>query len=81
MFRSYIIGIISLMASALVSCAQEGDYTRGIGVYPGRLSEDFAPSSEVCKEYRNVALDRKVFQSSSLDANLTGQLDTTWFND
>ena len=76
MFRSYIIGIISLMASSLVSCTQEGDYTRGIGVYPGRLSEDFAPSSEVCKKYRNVALDRKVFQSSSLDANLTGQLVT-----
>ena len=50
--------------------------TRGIGVYPGRQSESFAPTLRRDFDYRNTALHRMVYQSSSLDANLTGQLVT-----
>lgn len=50
--------------------------TRGIGVYPGRPSESFEPQMRRDYSYRNVALHRMVYQSSSVDANLTGQLVT-----
>ena len=50
-------------------------YTRGIGVYPGDPTEDFAPLMiRDNKNYRNIALNRKVYQSSSFDYNLTSQL-------
>lgn len=52
-------------------------FTRGIGQYPGNPKEDFSP--ELVKDqsgYRNLALMRSAFSSSSHDYNLTAQLAT-----
>ena len=53
-------------------------YTRGIGVYPGDPAEDFAPTLEadITGAYRNLALLRPAYHSSSYDYNLTAQLVT-----
>ena len=51
-------------------------YTRGIGMYPGDLKEYMAPKMEKDFTYRNIALHRAVYQSSSYDFNLTSQLVT-----
>ncbi|MBS1855701.1 MAG: discoidin domain-containing protein [Acidobacteria bacterium] len=70
---------LSLLALATVA-AQE--YTRGVGVYPGDPRQDFSPRMEIdSAAYRNVALRRPVYQSSSYDYNLTGQLVTDGIHD
>jgi Glycosyl hydrolase 2 galactose-binding domain-like/Exo-beta-D-glucosaminidase Ig-fold domain/Glycosyl hydrolases family 2/NedA-like, galactose-binding domain len=53
-------------------------YTRGIGVYPGDPAEDFAPTlvADNTNTYRNLALLRPAYHSSSYDYNLTAQLVT-----
>lgn len=52
-------------------------YTRGIGQYPGSPKEDFSPSLVPDQaNYRNIALLRSAFNSSSHDYNLTAQLAT-----
>ncbi|MDH6304844.1 beta-galactosidase/beta-glucuronidase [Parabacteroides sp. PF5-5] len=52
-------------------------YTRGIGQYPGNPKEDFSPELAPDKSgYRNIALLRSAFSSSSHDYNLTAQLAT-----
>jgi Exo-beta-D-glucosaminidase Ig-fold domain/Glycosyl hydrolases family 2/F5/8 type C domain/Glycosyl hydrolases family 2, sugar binding domain len=57
------------------ACAQE--YTRGVGVYPGDLKEDFSPSMKIdSTNYRNLALHRPAYHSSSYNYNLTAQLIT-----
>src|SRR5271169_5646055 len=53
------------------------EYTRGVGVYPGDVKEDFSPSMKIdAQNYRNLALHRPAYQSSSYDYNLTAQLIT-----
>ena len=49
-------------------------YTRGIGIYPGRVQEAYVPTLVQDDTYRNIALYRKAFHSSSYDYNLTAQL-------
>ena len=53
-------------------------YTAGIGVYPGEPSENFDPIlvPDTSGTYRNLALLRPAFHSSSYDYNLTAQLVT-----
>jgi len=52
-------------------------YTRGIGVYPGDPKEDFGPALVIDgSTYRNLALHRPAYHSSSYDYNLTAQLIT-----
>ena len=69
---------IVLIAFMLSSCTQNNNYyTRGVGIYPGNPKEDFSP--ELVKgdnNYRNLALMRPAFHSSSYDYNLTAQLVT-----
>lgn len=67
-----------LLATLIFSCTKkEQVFTRGIGVYPGNPAEDFSPSLQPDQStYRNIALNRVVFHSSSYDYNLTGQLVT-----
>lgn len=66
--------VVGLMAISLLS-AQE--FTRGVGVYPGNPKEDFAPVLRPdSSTYRNLALRRPAFHSSSYDYNLTAQLVT-----
>ena len=50
-------------------------YTRGVGVYPGNPAEDHPPVLVPdSSSYRNLALHRPAYQSSSYDFNLTAQL-------
>lgn len=68
---------MAIVISAVSSvCAKTDGLTRGIGVYPGRMSESNAPAMAVDRDYRNIALHRAVYTSSSADFNLTGQLVT-----
>lgn len=48
----------------------------GIGIYPGAENENFAPTLVSDYTYRNLALHRAAYQSSSYDYNLTAQLIT-----
>ena len=53
------------------------EYTRGIGIYPGDPKEYFGPTVRVdMSSYRNIALHRPAYHSSSYDYNLTAQLIT-----
>ena len=56
-------------------------YTLGVGVYPGDPHENFAPSARPDDTYRNLALHRAAYQSSSYDYNLTAQLITDGIKD
>ena len=58
-------------------------YTRGIGLYPGSQAENFGPSlqPDASGTYRNLALFRPAFHSSSYDYNLTAQLVTDGIKD
>jgi hypothetical protein len=57
-------------------------YTRGIGLYPGAPEENFSPSLvSDSTTYRNLALLRPAFHSSSYDYNLTAQLVTDGIKD
>ena len=63
----------------LVSAVTYGEqkYTRGVGIYPGNPAEDYAPALVPDKSnYRNLALLRPAYHSSSYDYNLTAQLVT-----
>ena len=56
-------------------------YTLGVGVYPGDPNENFAPVMRADSTYRNLALHRPAYQSSSYDYNLTAQLITDGIKD
>ena len=62
-------------------------FTRGLGIYPGDPRDDFGPKTVIDNSrYRNLALLRPAYHSSSYDFNLTAQLvtdgikDTGWPN-
>src|SRR5664279_421722 len=58
-------------------CLRAQDYTLGVGVYPGEPKENFAPAMSIeSSAYRNLALHRPAWHSSSYDYNLTAQLVT-----
>ena len=64
----------AVLAMATLNAQQA---TRGIGVYPGNPDEDFSPTLAIDKStYRNLALHRPAYHSSSYDYNLTAQLVT-----
>ncbi len=53
------------------------EFTRGIGIYPGAAEENVSPTLiPAGSDYRNLALLRPAFHSSSYDYNLTAQLVT-----
>src|SRR5215813_5745282 len=67
----------SLLLALAAVTLQAQNYTLGIGVYPGDPRENFAPSMRIdSATYRNLALHRAAYQSSSYDTNLTAQLIT-----
>jgi hypothetical protein len=71
-----VCGLLTLAASY----GQE--FTRGIGVYPGDPKEDFSPLMRIDgTTYRNLALHRPAWHSSSYDYNLTAQLVTDGIKD
>ena len=59
------------------------EYTRGVGIYPGDPREDFGPAlvPDTSSTYRNLALHRPAYHSSSYDYNLTAQLVTDGIKD
>jgi len=59
------------------------EFTRGVGIYPGDPSEDFGPTlvPDASSTYRNLALHRPAYHSSSYDYNLTAQLVTDGIKD
>lgn len=70
--------ILTMIVFFSFSCKRNDDsFSRGIGIYPGNPAEDFSPTLKPdASIYHNIALNRTVFQSSSYDYNLTGQLIT-----
>jgi Glycosyl hydrolase 2 galactose-binding domain-like/Exo-beta-D-glucosaminidase Ig-fold domain/Glycosyl hydrolases family 2/NedA-like, galactose-binding domain len=75
-------GMPSAAMAAEMSSAVSGGFTRGIGIYPGAPSEDFSPILEIdTTTYRNLALLRPAYHSSSYDYNLTAQLVTDGIKD
>jgi hypothetical protein len=66
--------LIALMALETLAAQP---YTRGVGVYPGDPRQDWSPTLAIdSTTYRNLALHRPAYQSSSYDYNLTAQLVT-----
>jgi Glycosyl hydrolase 2 galactose-binding domain-like/Exo-beta-D-glucosaminidase Ig-fold domain/Glycosyl hydrolases family 2/F5/8 type C domain len=63
--------------------ASAASYTRGVGVYPGDPVENFAPVPllDNSNTYRNLAMLRPAYHSSSYDYNLTAQLVTDGIKD
>jgi len=59
------------------------EFTRGLGIYPGEPSADFGPilEADTTGQYRNLALLRPAYHSSSYDYNLTAQLVTDGIKD
>lgn len=73
----YIKLIMPLVALLAASCTQSDVYTRGIGVYPGNPDEYQGPEMVKARSgYRNLALKKAAYHSSSYDYNLTAQLAT-----
>jgi len=69
--------VIFLIVAVVFVWQCRGQYTRGIGVYPGDPKEYTGPSLVVdSSTYRNLALHRPAYQSSAYDYNLTAQLIT-----
>ena len=66
--------LLTLLAASILNAQP---YTRGVGVYPGDPSQEFAPALVPdTTTYRNLALHRPAYQSSAYDYNLTAQLVT-----
>lgn len=70
------IFLLLLVAVLSAPCCADKGQTRGIGVYPGLPAECFAPTLVADTAYRNLALNRRAWHSSSYDYNLTAQLAT-----
>ena len=75
----FFSGIFLLMSTCTSNNQQ---YNYGIGIYPGSPGEDFSPVSYIDKStYRNLALHKAAYHSSSYDYNLTAQLVTDGVKD
>ena len=66
----FVLTFITLLC--ITASAQQ--LNRPIGQYPGNPSEFYGPTQVADNIYRNLALCRTVYQSSSWDFNLTSQL-------
>ena len=63
-----------ILATVVVLSATSQVMNRPIGQYPGNPSEYYGPTLVQDNAYRNLAMHRTVYQSSSWDFNLTSQL-------
>jgi F5/8 type C domain len=60
----------------------KGEFTRGLGIYPGAPGDVYSPTMRLdATTYRNLALRRAAKHSSSYDYNLTAQLGTDGIKD
>lgn len=85
MKRIQLISLLGALSAMFMAGCGAGDaesylrsdyYTRGIGLYPGSPAEDPSPELIPDDTYRNIALRRVAYHSSSYDYNLTAQLAT-----
>lgn len=77
MKKIYLTSLAGLLLITATHCKPSTTYTKGIGLYPGDSSQDYAPDLIIdSKTHRNVAKGRTVRHSSSYDYNLTAQLVT-----
>ena len=67
-----ILFIINILLLGFATQAQV--MNRPIGQYPGNPGEYYGPTLVANNDYRNLALHRTAYQSSSWDFNLTSQL-------
>ena len=68
---------VTTVAGLMALTLYAQDYSLGVGVYPGDPKENFAPAMRTdATTYRNLALHRPAYHSSSYDYNLTAQLVT-----
>ena len=75
------IFLLTMVLFAL-PCLEAQEYTRGVGVYPGLPAENWSPTVHPgSQRYRNLALRRPAYHSSSYDYNLTAQLVTDGIKD
>ncbi|MBW4026593.1 MAG: beta-glycosidase [Acidobacteria bacterium] len=75
-------GLHSSGQSASNAAMDAAGFTRGIGIYPGAPGENFSPELVLdTTTYRNLALLRPAYHSSSYDYNLTAQLVTDGIKD
>ena len=75
--KKQAVMFLALLSQSLgLTYADNLTETRGIGQYPGRPSQFTAPKMVKDQTYRNIALNRMVYTSSSADFNLTGHLVT-----
>lgn len=71
----YLTALAGLLLVTASHCKSPTEYTKGVGLYPGNPSQDYAPALIIdAKTHRNVAKGRMVYHSSAYDYNLTGQL-------
>lgn len=69
--------VVSLFLLINSCTAPDKQLSRGIGIYPGNPAEDYSPELQSDPDnYRNLALLRPAWHSSSQDYNLTAQLIT-----
>ena len=69
-------------AAVVEAATGNAGYTHGIGMYPGAPDETFSPELVIdSTTYRNLALLRPAYHSSSYDYNLTAQLVTDGIKD
>ncbi len=73
MLKVFLLAILLALSS---SARADEDPSRGIGIYPGNPAECFAPTLVGDTTFRNLALNRRAWHSSSHDYNLTAQLVT-----
>ena len=72
----------ALLIFSIAFALHAQQYTRGVGVYPGDPRQDFAPALVPdTQTYRNLALHRAAYQSSSYDFYHTAQLVTDGIKD
>ena len=76
MKKTALILAAGLLLAACGRQAPTGEFTRGIGVYPGNPDESAAPQLVENNEYGNIAAFKAAYHSSSYDYNLTAQLVT-----
>jgi hypothetical protein len=77
----FLVSLIMFVFTSMFTL-QAQDYTRGVGIYPGDAREDFSPVMRIDNTtYRNLALLRPAYHSSSYDYNLTAQLITDGIKD
>ncbi len=78
LLRPLLILLVAGSFIGLAGCNTKNSYyTRGIGIYPGAVNQTFSPARSIDRStYRNLALQRPAFHSSSYDCNLTAQLIT-----